>query len=200
MKNTTPSGTRTFWISSPLGRIDDSMISPIGSGSSHFFELDGPSIRCVFGVSRRRSIGAAVSPNCGAAAMSRALASEDVSCCVRSSSAARAQPGDLVAAAKRRRALCDAGAHAGRFPGRCRRSIVSATAMGRVFRSRRAGGRRVMASRAAGCLAEWTRRCPLKYLPNNGASVNVASTRWSGVVVQAAAILDACSDRRRCPA
>ena len=33
MKKITPSGTRTFCTSSPLGRIEDEMISPIGSGS-----------------------------------------------------------------------------------------------------------------------------------------------------------------------
>ena len=34
MKNTTPSGTRTFEISNPFGRTVDSITSPIGSGSA----------------------------------------------------------------------------------------------------------------------------------------------------------------------
>ena len=33
MKKITPSGTRTFCTSNPLGRIDEEMISPTGSGS-----------------------------------------------------------------------------------------------------------------------------------------------------------------------
>ena len=58
MKKTTPSGTRVLTTSRPLGRTDDSMISPTGSGSAATSSSPTAisSIRLV--VSRRRSISA----------------------------------------------------------------------------------------------------------------------------------------------
>ena len=75
MKKITPSGTRTFCTSSPLGRIDELITSPIGSGScGHLVQRRGDR-RDPLGVSRSRSTWASVSPKPGAASMSSRLAS-----------------------------------------------------------------------------------------------------------------------------
>jgi hypothetical protein len=87
MKKTTPSGTRTLLTSRPLGRTEDSMISPTGSRSMAISSRAAAicSIRDV--VNLNRSIAASLNPKPGAASRSWALPAKTWSLRSRSSCA-----------------------------------------------------------------------------------------------------------------
>ena len=70
----TPSGTRTWRTSSPLGRRLDAIVSPIGSGRAATSRSAWAISSTRLGSSRRRSIAAGPRPRPGAAATSAALA------------------------------------------------------------------------------------------------------------------------------
>ena len=95
---TTPNGTRTLRIDSPLGRVHSSIVVPCGAGSPATASMSEAMPAMRSGVSRsrsRRGESAAI------AARSRALASSRLSACVRSSRAAVVTARPSVAASVR---------------------------------------------------------------------------------------------------